>query len=188
MKALSGVPGLDEITGGGFPEGRLSVVAGEAGLGKTILSLQFLASVGTGCGSPGLFVAVEEIATDVVRHAREFGWIAESIDKTRRAQPLPDAPGILVLAANPDADVVQAGDFDLGGLLAIMTGVVQRTGARRVVLDGLDVLLDLLDSAAARRREILRLRDWVQASGVTTLVTSKPLDERSQPTGYEFLK
>lgn len=184
MKSPTGIPGLDEITSGGLPRGSLSVVTGDAGLGKTILSLQFLHNGSQIDAEPGLFVTFEESGEEILRTAGEFGWSFGLVSAQSD-----QVPRLGIVAANPTFDMVQAGDFDLNGLLAILSAVTRRGGTKRIVFDGLDAILDLLDEPGARRREILRLQAWVRESGLTAIITSK--DARETPDfshGYDFLR
>lgn len=186
MLTTSGISGLDQITNGGLPAERLTVVAGEPGCGKTIFSLQFLAATAS---EKGIFVSFEETPADIIRTAQGFGWSAAGIT-TDPANPLGAASAqILVLNANPDPDIIHAGEFDIGGLLGVIAGVMQTSGAKRVVFDGLDVLLDLLDDARARRRELIRIRNWVLTKKITAVVTSKPFEaDLDGAAGYGFMR
>jgi circadian clock protein KaiC len=185
-KTQTGIPGLDEITNGGLPKGRITLVTGDTGAGKTILALQTLVAGAQHFAEPGILVSFEEHADEIGANAASFGW---SVVPWSRSGPSAPATGAVpVIDANLSPDTVQAGEFDLTGLLAALSTAVQRTGAKRVVFDGIDVLLDLLDDARLRRREIVRIADWTRTSGVTTIITAKQADDGSSPDGYGFLK
>ena len=184
-KTATGIPGLDAITQGGLPTGRLTLVTGDTGSGKSNLSLQALVGGVVRFGEPGLFVSFEEPPEEVAASAAGFGWRA--VPWNGQAPVVP-AGAVPILDANPSPDTHYAGAFDLAGLLAALTAAVERTGARRIVLDGLDVLLDLLDGASLRRREIVRIAEWCRTRGVTTIVTAKQDEDGAPHEGYGFLK
>jgi circadian clock protein KaiC len=174
----TGIPGFDEVAGGGLPRGRLTVVFGGAGSGKTIFAAQTLAHGARHEAEPGLFVAFEEDPQRIIAHTAAFDW--------RLAR---NEPNVEVLDAQLGATVVQGGDFDLAGLLAMVASRVKARGVRRVVFDGLDVLLGHLSDTRLVRREIFRLREWAQNAGVTTIVTAKA-DTRARGSmgDYDFLQ
>jgi len=178
-KAPTGITGFDEITGGGLPHGRTTLLVGGPGSGKTILALQFLMHGARECGEPGIFVAFEETSKRIVANADSFGW--ELVELQQK--------GLFFLDAQPRPDLIQSGEFDLGGMLAALEAQTQEMGARRIVFDALDVVLALLPDPATRRREIYRLHEWLLAHELTGLITAKAGgDEASsvilQPFGF----
>ena len=162
-KASTGIAGFDEITGGGLPQGRTTLLAGGPGSGKTLFALQFLVHGAQACKEPGIFVAFEESSARVVANARGFGWKLADPRRTK----------LFFLDAQPPPDLVQAGNFDLCGMLAALQAQAVAMGARRIVFDALDIVLALLPDAAARRRELHRLHEWLLAQGLTGLITAK---------------
>jgi circadian clock protein KaiC len=177
-KAPSGVAGLDEITGGGLPRGRTTLLLGGSGSGKTILALQFLVHGAQQCDEPGIFVAFEETPARIIANAETFGW---------------DLPGLQqknlsFVDAQPAPDLVQSGTFDLSGMLAALGAKVEEMRARRIVFDALDIVLALLPDPAAQRREIYRIHAWLLAHELTGIVTLKADNEAggsiSQPFGF----
>jgi circadian clock protein KaiC len=174
----SGIPGFDEITNGGFPRGRVIVVVGGAGSGKTTFALQALAAPGRSRTGPGVFVAFEESPEQVVANAAGFAWGSWRAGRK----------GVAFLDAKLGDSVVKGGDFDVLGLLAAVGAKCERTGATRVVFDGLDVLLDQLGDPSLVRREIFRLREWVHARGVTAIVTAKADATGGVDRSYAFLE
>lgn len=177
-KTPTGIAGFDEITGGGVPQGRTTLVIGGPGSGKTIFGLQFLAE-GVKNGEPGIFVAFEEAADRIVANARGFGWGIESL-KPR---------DLFFLDAQPTTDIVQLGDFDLGGMIATLEAKASEMGARRIVFDAMDMVLALLPDAAAKRREVYRLHEWLLGRGITGMITTKAGADDSAtitsgPTGF----
>ncbi len=162
-KAPSGIIGFDAITDGGLPHGRTTLLIGGAGSGKTIFALQFLAHGARHCKEPGIFVAFEETARRIVANAHSFGWNLAGLTPRK----------LFFLDAQPLPDSIQAGDFDLSGMLAALEAQTAEMGARRIVFDALDIVLALLPDAAARRREIYRLHNWLLAHEFTGLITAK---------------
>jgi circadian clock protein KaiC len=162
-KCPSGIAGFDEMTGGGLPRGRTTLLAGGPGSGKTLFALQFLAQGATGGREPGIFVAFEEASKRVIANAESFGWKLAQMRGKR----------LCFIDAQPMPDLVQSGEFDLGGLLAVLQARTREIGARRIVFDALDTVLALLPEAASRRREIYRLHEWLLARGLTGLITLK---------------
>lgn len=161
-KAPTGITGFDEITGGGLPCGRTTLLVGGPGSGKTILALQFLVQGAQACKEPGIFVAFEEASKRIEANAESFGW---KLDELRRRKKL------FFVDAQPVPDLVQSGDFDLGGMLAALEAQARDMGARRIVFDALNIVLALLPDAAAKRREIYRLHEWLLARELTGLIT-----------------
>ena len=162
-KRPTGIPGFDEITRGGLPSGRVTLVLGGPGAGKTVFALEALVNGARDRHEPGIFVAFEESARQVVTNAAAFGWDLEALERER----------LFFLDARLSPTVVQSGAFDLNGLLAALDAKADEMGARSIVFDGIDVLLTLLDDAVVERREIYRLYEWLQRRGVTGIITAK---------------
>ena len=129
-KTSTGIIGLDEVTNGGLPQGRCTLLAGGPGCGKTVLALQVLVN-GAKNGEPGIFVAFEENAERIVANAATFGW------------DLPDLQNknLFFLDGKPRPEDIWAGDFDLTGMLAILKAKADQLKAKRIVFDSIDVLL-----------------------------------------------
>jgi circadian clock protein KaiC len=179
QRAPTGIDGFDAITRGGLPAGRVSVVLGGAGTGKTIFALQTLVEGARRWKERGVFVAFEERSQHILSDMTEFQWEVFAL------------PGkwIDFIDAKLPEPVLRGGEFDLLGLLAALGATVKRLGAQRVVLDGLDVLLDSLGDAQLIRRELFRLRDWLLDSGLTAIFTAKSeLGTPRLATGYAVLQ
>jgi circadian clock protein KaiC len=173
----TGIDGFDEIADGGLPRGGITVVMGGAGAGKTIFSLQVLA-MRARASEPGILVAFEETADRILDNTAGFAW---------GGQPLKAA--VEVLDAQLSQSVEKAGAFDLIGLLAIVAARAKKSGAKLVVFDGLDVLLDYLHDSSLVRREVFRIREWVHASGLSAVVTAKADATEARPLAeYDFLQ
>ncbi len=175
VKAATGVPGFDAMTKGVVPEGRTTLVGGGAGSGKTIFALHFLVYGARALKEAGIFVAFEESPARIVDNLQGFGWnIAELVPKK-----------LFFMDVQPTPDLIQSGDFDLGGMLAALEAQVKLLGARRIVFDALDVLLGLLPDAAARRRELYRLNAWVLSREMTCIITGKAASDDIASLGLQ---
>ena len=177
LKAASGIKGFDEITGGGLPTGRTTLLSGGPGSGKTILSLSFLVNGAQKCDEPGIFVCFEEASARVIANAGGFGWNLPTLVRTQK---------IFFLDAQPTPDLIQSGNFDFCGLLAALGAKVDTMGARRIVLDAIDIFLALLPDPAAQRREMYRLHEWLLARELSAIVTTKlgGNEESGDPLGF----
>ena len=140
-KAKTGITGFDEMTGGGLPRGRTTLLVGGPGSGKTILALQFLVHGAQYCNEPGIFVAFEETSHRILGNAEGFGWNLAQLQRKK----------LTFMDAQPTADLVQSGTFDLSGMLAALEAQIELTGARRIVFDALDIVLSLLPDAASKK-------------------------------------
>jgi KaiC/GvpD/RAD55 family RecA-like ATPase len=152
---LTGIQGFDEITDGGLPRGRTTLVMGGPGCGKTVFALQALVNGAHGTKEAGVFVAFEESTRQIVANAATFGWDLPALEKKK----------LFFLDARLDPEVVKAGEFDLLGMLNVLRAKAEEIHAKRIVFDGIDVLLSLLDNPVAERREVYRLRDWLAQTG-----------------------
>jgi circadian clock protein KaiC len=182
-KARTGIEGFDEITDGGLPKGRTTLVEGSAGSGKTIMALQSLVSGARLENEAGIFVAFEETSERVRTNAAKFGWDLAALEKKK----------LFFLNAQTTPDLVQSGTFDLGGILAAVEAKAREIKAKRVVFDALDVVLALLGDPAAERREVYRLHEWLVAHELTGIITSKvgtrqsPLDNQPHLGFMQFM-
>lgn len=174
-KTPSGNRGLDEVTGGGFPVGRVTLISGSAGAGKTVLAMETLYRGAHELGEKGVFVAFEESPDQLETNAASFEW-------HRREQ----SPGVAFIHARLSESILQEGDFDLNGLLAVVGAKVDEIGAKRVVFDGLDVFLGNLADERAAKREITRIREWIVGRNLCGLITAK--DDGTQQGAPSFLQ
>ena len=179
-KVPTGIAGFDEITLGGIPRARTTLLVGGPGSGKTVMALQFLAHGARNCKEPGIFVAFEESSQRIVANAESFGWGLAELQRKKE---------LFFLDAQPKTDLIQSGDFDLGGMLAALEAQTDAMRARRIVFDAIDVVLVLLPDPAAKQREIYRLHEWLLAREMTGIITVKAGgDENSvviqQPFGF----
>ncbi len=164
-KAPTGIPGLDQITGGGLPRGRVTLVAGSAGAGKTLLGLNFLVAGARQYGDPGVLMTFEESAAKVALNVRSLGF---DLDELQRSGLL------VVLAFQVDpSEMVAAGEFDFEPLFAILDDAIKGVGAKRVVLDTIEVLFGAFGDDAIVRSELSRLIRWLENRGVTVVLTGE---------------
>lgn len=162
-KAPTGIDGIDRIMSGGLPRGRTTLVAGQAGAGKTILALQTLVNGARFESEPGIFVAFEEDPLRLTSNAASFGWDLPSLEPDR----------LFFVDARVSPDTVHGGQFEITPMLAALGARAREMGAKRIVFDSIDALLALLDDPGAERRELRRLNDWLGESGLTAIVTAK---------------
>lgn len=162
-KALTGITGFDEITNGGLPRGRTTLLVGGPGSGKSIFAMHFLTHGVKECKEPGIFVAFEETPKRIVTNFESFGWKLETLASDK----------LFFLDAQPKPDLIQSGSFDISGMLAALEVKVKEMGARRIVFDALDIVISLLPDEAAKKQEIYRLHAWLLAHELTGLITAK---------------
>jgi circadian clock protein KaiC len=162
-KAHTGIEGFDEITHGGLPRGRTTLLEGGPGSGKTLFALRFLVHGAQDCGEPGIFVAFEETSKRIIANAESFNWNLAELQRKK----------LFFLDAQLTPDLIQSGSFDISGMLAALGAQSKAMGARRIVFDAIDIVLALLPDTAAKRREVYRLHEWLLASELTGLITAK---------------
>jgi circadian clock protein KaiC len=165
QKTPTGIRGFDDLTGGGLPTGRPTLVSGGAGSGKTLFGLEFLVRGAEDFGEPGVLLAFEENAADLADNAASLGFDLPALEADGR---------LIVDAMQIDpAEIITTGDFDLEGLFIRLAGSVKAIGAKRVVLDTIEVLFAALDHDSAVRAEFGRLLRWLKAQGLTTVITGE---------------
>jgi circadian clock protein KaiC len=164
-KAPTGISGLDEVTGGGLPRGRPTLVCGPAGCGKTLLAMEFLIRGITEFGEPGVFVAFEESAEDLAANVASLGFDLRQFE----------ADGRLVLDHIDvvEGDMQEAGEWDLDGLFLRLGAAIDAVGAKRVVIDTIETLFGAFSNTAVLRSELRRLLVWLKERGVTAVITGE---------------
>ena len=176
-KAPTGIRGLDEITGGGLPQGRSTLVTGGTGSGKTLLGLQFLVAGAREHGEPGVLVTFEESADKVSANVASLGFDLDALQQA----------GLLVMHSfqvDP-AEIVEAGEFDLEPLFLLIGDTIARIGAKRVVLDTIEVLFGAFQNQAIVRAEFGRLIRWLEDRAVTAIITGERGDNAFTRHGIE---
>ncbi len=178
-KTKTGIVGFDEITGGGLPAGRTTLILGAPGAGKTVFALQSLVNGARTEREPGIFVAFEENTRQIIGNAGTFGWDLPQLERDE----------LFFLDARLSSTVIQGGDFDIEGMLAALAAKAKKMNAKRIVFDGIDVLLSVLNDPVKERREIYRLQDWLHESGLTAVITAKAFDgDRLSSERYAFMQ
>ena len=172
----TGIDGLDVITSGGLPRGRTTLVAGGPGCGKTLLATEFLVR-GAAMGEPGVFFAFEETAEELTVNVASLGWDLQRLC----------ADGKLVVdhVKVEREHISQTGDYDLSALFIRLGFAIDQIGAKRVVLDTLEVLFSALDDTAMLRAELRRLFAWLKERDVTAIVTAERGEGRLTRHGLE---
>ena len=164
-KARTGIAGLDEITDGGLPRGRPTLVCGGAGCGKTMLGLEFLVHGAVDQAEPGVFVSFEETTDDLVQNARSLGF---DLARLRARRQL-----LLDYVRLERAEMLETGEYDLEGLFIRLGHAIDSIGAKRVVLDTIEMLFSGLSDRFVVRAELARLFRWLKTKGVTAIVTGE---------------
>ncbi|MGH9736288.1 MAG: circadian clock protein KaiC [Candidatus Acidiferrales bacterium] len=164
-KVRTGIKGLDEITGGGLPKGRPTLVCGGAGSGKTMLAMEFLVRGALEYGEPGVFMAFEETAEDLSQNVASLGFDLPSLIGKKKLS-------VDYIHIDP-SEIQETGDYDLEGLFVRLKLAVDSVGAKRVVLDTLEALFSGLKNQAILRAEIRRLFRWLKDHGLTAVITAE---------------
>ncbi len=176
-KAPTGVQGLDEITGGGLPLGRPTLVCGSAGCGKTLLAMEFLVRGATQFGEPGVFMAFEETGKELTENVRSLGFDLDDLVKQKKLA----IDFVLV----DRSEIEETGEYDLEGLFVRLNYAIDSIGAKRVVLDTIETLFSGLSNMSVLRSELRRLFRWLKNKGVTAVVTGESGDALLTRHGLE---
>jgi circadian clock protein KaiC len=163
-KVATGIDGFDEITGGGLPEGRPTLVCGGPGCGKTLFALQFLVH-GAARGESGVFVSFEETDADLLKNAASLGYDLPDLMKRKRLA--------LEYVRVERAEIEETGEYDLEGLFIRIDHALRSIRARRIVLDTIESLFAGLSNAGVLRAELRRLFGWLKGRGVTAVITGE---------------
>lgn len=160
---MTGIEGLDEITGGGLPQGRPTLVCGSAGCGKTLLAMHFLANGANQFDEPGVFMSFEERPGDLTANVRSLQLNLDELIRRKR---------VLVDYVHVDrGEIDETGEYNLEGLFIRLGHAIDSVGARRVVLDTVENLFAALANHGVLRSELRRLFTWLKDRGVTAVVT-----------------
>jgi circadian clock protein KaiC len=164
-KTKTGINGLDEITGGGLPTGRPTLICGSAGCGKTLMAMQFLVKGITDFGEPGVFMSFEETGKDLSQNVRSLGFDLDALISKQKLK--------IDHIQIQKSEIEVTGDYDLEALFIRLNHAIDSIGAKRVVLDTIEALFAGLDNAAILRSEIRRLFQWLKVKGVTAIITGE---------------
>lgn len=184
-RAKSGIKGLDELIEGGFPRGRTILVSGAAGTGKSIFGMSFLFKGANEYNEPGVFVTFDENPDKIRADMMRFGWnLAEEEKKDKLA--LLDGTSAKVGAPSDEEHILLPG-LDFNKLLVEILGTARKVGAKRLVVDSIPALGQLLEREGDIRKNILKLSYTLGKAGMTTIITSE-IDEQDLHTSMKFSK
>jgi len=164
-KARTGIVGLDEVTHGGLPAGRPTLVCGSAGCGKTLLAAEFLVRGATEFGEPGVFMTFEETSSELVANMRSLGFDLDKLQRQKRIA--------LDFVRVERSEIEETGEYDLDGLFIRLGHAIDTVGARRVVLDTIEALFAGVPNHAIVRAELRRLFRWLKSREVTAIITGE---------------
>ena len=164
-KAPTGIAGLDEITFGGLPAGRPTLVCGSAGCGKTLLAMEFLVRGAIAYGEPGVFMSFEEGAEELAENVRSLGFDLEDLIGRERL--------VIDYVQVERGEIEETGEYDLEGLFLRLGYAIDSIGAKRVVLDTIEALFGGLSNEHLLRAELRRLFRWLKDRGVTAIITGE---------------
>jgi circadian clock protein KaiC len=176
-KAPTGIAGLDEITNGGLPRGRPTLICGGAGCGKTLLATEFLVRGALDYDEPGVFMSFEETVAELEENARSLGFDLARLSRTRQLA--------LDHVHIDRSELVETGEYDLEGLFIRLGHAIDRIGAKRVVLDTIELLFSGLSDTFVLRAELGRLFRWLKSKGVTAIVTGERAGDQLTRHGLE---
>lgn len=176
-KAPTGVPGLDDITGGGLPEGRPTILCGGPGCGKTMLAAEFLVRGALQYNEPGVFMAFEETPADLAKNVASLGFDLNNLVARKKL--------FLDYVHVERSEIQEAGEYDLEGLFIRLQSAIEMVGAKRVALDTLEALFSGFSNMGILRAEIRRLFRWLKDRSLTTVVTAESGDGTLTRHGLE---
>ncbi|MDN3547959.1 circadian clock protein KaiC [Mucilaginibacter aquaedulcis] len=164
-KTPTGISGLDEITDGGLPMGRPTLICGEAGCGKTLMSLEFIVRGATTYNEPGVFMAFEEKAEELAMNVASLGFDLQKLQEQNKVR--------LDHVHIDRSEIEETGEYDLEGLFIRLGYAIDSIGAKRVVLDTLENLFSGLSNQTILRAELRRLFGFLKDKGVTAIITGE---------------
>ena len=176
-KAPTGIQGLDELTGGGLPRGRPTLLCGSTGCGKTLLAMEFLVRGAMEFGEPGVFMAFEEDTTELMTNFASLGHDLKALVARKKL--------VLDFVHIERSEIEETGEYDLEGLFVRLGHAIDSIGARRVVLDTIEALFSGLSNTTLLRAEMRRLFRWLKEKGVTAVITGERGDTRLTRYGLE---
>jgi circadian clock protein KaiC len=163
-KSPTSIQGLDEITGGGLPKGRPTLVCGSAGCGKTLFAMEFLVRGATQYNEPGVFMSFEETEKELTANVASLGFDLDNLVERKKIW--------LEHIHIERGEIEQSGEYDLEGLFIRIHHAIENIGAKRVVLDTIESLFSGLPNPLILRVELRRLLHWLKRKGITTIITA----------------
>jgi len=163
-KTPTGITGLDEITDGGLPKGRPSLICGSAGSGKTMFAMKFLAH-GAEIGEPGIYVSFEETPEELIKNFASLDLDLKTLEEQKKL-------GFEYIYIER-SEIEETGEYDLEGLFIRLAYAVNQIGAKRIVLDTIEALFSGLPNEATIRAELRRLFKWTKDQGLTAIITGE---------------
>ena len=176
-KSATGISGLDQITGGGLPRGRPTLVCGGPGCGKTLLAMEFLVRGATQYGEPGAFITFEETGEELAQNVRSLGFDLDALIEDKKI-------ALDYVRVEP-AEIEETGEYDLEGLFLRLGLAIDSVGAKRIVLDTIESLFGGFENQALLRSELRRLFRWLKDKGVTAVITGERGDGSLTRQGLE---
>jgi circadian clock protein KaiC len=164
-KTPTGIPGFDEISEGGLPKGRTTIICGGAGCGKTMLGIEFLVRGAQEYNEPGVLMAFEETPEDIARNVASLGFDIEDLANKKKL--------FLDYVSVEPHEIQESGDYDLEGLFIRLQSAVDAVGAKRVMFDTLEALFSGFSNPGILRAEFRRLFRWLKDRGLTTVITAE---------------
>src|SRR6187551_1689812 len=162
-KSKTGISGLDEITLGGIPQGRPTLICGGPGCGKTLFSIEFLINGATRFKEPGVFITFEEKTEELTMNVASLGFDLEKLQKEKKLR--------LDYIRINRSEIEETGEYDLDGLFIRLEHSINAIGAKRIVLDTLETLFSGLSNTLVVRSELRRLFHWLKSKDVTAILT-----------------
>ena len=176
-KCPTGIDGLDQVTGGGFPRGRTTLIAGGAGSGKTLVGMEFLINGALKFDEPGVCMTFEENVEEMVQNLASLGFDVDALVKAKKL--------VIDYVLVERHDIEETGEYDLEGLFIRLAHAVDSIGAKRILLDTIEVLFSGLENLAVVRSELRRLFRWMKDRGITAVVTAEAGAEMLTRHGLE---
>jgi circadian clock protein KaiC len=176
-KTPTGIQGLDEITFGGLPKGRTTLICGSAGCGKTLLSVEFLVHGAMQFNEPGVFIAFEENEEDLRKNVASLGYNLKDLSDRNKL--------VIDYVHIERSEIEETGEYDLEGLFVRLGYAIDSIGAKRVVLDTIESIFAGLPNPSILRAELRRLFRWLKDKGVTAIVTGERGDGTLTRQGLE---
>jgi len=176
-KSLTGIKGLDEITRGGLPKGRPTLVCGGAGSGKTLLAAEFLVRGALQFGEPGVFMSFEETSDELTKNVASLGFKLNDLIAQKKIS--------LDYVQINRSEIEETGEYDLEGLFVRLEHAIASVGAKRVALDTIETLFSGIPNPAVVRAELKRLFRWLKDKGLTTIITGEQGEKTFTRHGLE---